>query len=95
MAFGFRKSLKITKGLKVNLSKSGASLSIGGKGLTHNISKRGRKTTASIPGSGLNYVHNHAKNPTEVAAEKSSGRNLVASLIGFLILGFILFVVFS
>jgi hypothetical protein len=55
MGFGFRKSIKIAPGIKINLSKSGISTSIGGKGLTYNT--RGR-VTASVPGTGLRYTAN-------------------------------------
>jgi Protein of unknown function (DUF4236) len=95
MALNFRKSLKITKGLKVNLSKSGASLSVGGRGLTHNISKRGKKTTLSIPGSGLNYVHNHSKDPEVVKDNKSGAGSIVLSLVGLVVIALILFAIFS
>ena len=50
----FRKSIKLAPGLKINLSNSGISTSIGPKGATVNL-KPGRKTrfTAGIPGTGL------------------------------------------
>jgi hypothetical protein len=59
MAFRFRKSIGI-KGFKINLSKSGASLSLGVPGFTHNIGKRGG-TTLGIPGTGLSYKIPKAK----------------------------------
>jgi hypothetical protein len=55
MGFRFRNSIRITKGLRINLSKSGASLSIGGRGATVNLSKRGAKVTAGLPGSGISW----------------------------------------
>ena len=44
-------------GVKVNISKSGMSTSIGARGMTVNV-KRGRKTrvTTGIPGSGISYT---------------------------------------
>ncbi len=56
MGFGFRKSFKVAPGVRLNVGKTRSSLSVGGKGLTTNVSKRGVKTTASIPGSGLSYT---------------------------------------
>ncbi|EDZ98864.1 hypothetical protein BH160DRAFT_5829 [Burkholderia sp. H160] len=53
MGWGFRKSIKIAPGVRVNLSKSGVSTSIGGRGFTYNT--RGR-TTVSIPGTGIRYT---------------------------------------
>lgn len=51
----FRKTVKICKGVKVNFSKSGASLSLGGRGHSVNIGGRGTRTTIGIPGTGLSY----------------------------------------
>ena len=53
MAFRIRKSFKIAPGIRLNVSKSGLSTSVGGKGSTVNLSKRGTKVTNSIPGTGI------------------------------------------
>lgn len=55
MPFRFRKSIKILPGVKINLSKSGVSTSVGKRGATVNFSKRGTRTTIGIPGTGLSY----------------------------------------
>jgi len=55
MPFRFRKSIKILPGVKINLSKSGVSTSVGKRGATVNFSKRGTRTTVGIPGTGLSY----------------------------------------
>ncbi|WP_406868121.1 DUF4236 domain-containing protein [Paraburkholderia fungorum] len=65
MGWGFRKSIKIAPGIRINLSKSGISTSIGGKGFTYNT--RGRITT-SIPGTGIRYT-------TSLKGGKSGRRN--------------------
>jgi hypothetical protein len=49
----FRKSIKIAPGLKINLSKSGISSTIGGKGLSVNIGTRGAYLNTGIPGTGI------------------------------------------
>ena len=52
----FRQSIKIAKGVRVNVGKKGiTSLSLGGKGLTLNASEKGIRATGSIPGSGLSH----------------------------------------
>ncbi|MBQ6222977.1 MAG: DUF4236 domain-containing protein [Solobacterium sp.] len=57
MGVRFRRSVKISKGVKVNFGKSGASVSFGTRGLHHTIHTSGRRTTsAGIPGTGLSYV---------------------------------------
>lgn len=55
MAFRFRRSIKIAPGVRVNLSKSGGSLSVGERGATLNAGKRGVYTTIGYPGIGLSY----------------------------------------
>ncbi|TNE62533.1 MAG: DUF4236 domain-containing protein [Sphingomonadales bacterium] len=55
MGFRYRKSVKLLPGVRLNLSKSGISTSFGGRGATVNVSKRGVRTTLSIPGTGLSY----------------------------------------
>lgn len=55
MAFRFRKSVKLFPGVRMNLSKSGASVSLGAPGATLNLSKRGALATFGVPGTGLSY----------------------------------------
>lgn len=55
MGFRFRRSIRLGKGLRINLSKSGASLSVGRRGATLNIGPKGQKMTVGLPGSGLSY----------------------------------------
>ncbi len=43
MIFGFRKSMRIFPGLRVNFSKSGVGVSAGRRGATLSRSARGRK----------------------------------------------------
>ena len=49
----FRKTINICKGVKVNLSKSGASYTVGGKGLSVNVGRNGVYLNTGIPGTGL------------------------------------------
>jgi Protein of unknown function (DUF4236) len=56
MGFRFRKIISVLPGVKINLSKSGASTSIGGRGATVNVGTSGKRTvTLGIPGTGLSY----------------------------------------
>lgn len=55
MGFRFRRSVKICKGVKINVSKSGTSLSLGGAGHSVNFGSKGVRTTVGIPGTGLSY----------------------------------------
>lgn len=57
MAIRFRKSFTIVPGLRINVSKTGVSTSIGPKGATVNLRKGKRRLTTGIPGSGLSQTH--------------------------------------
>lgn len=58
MGWGFRKSINIIPGVKLNLSRSGPSISLGPKGMKYNISNRGSRVRCSIPGTGIYYTKN-------------------------------------
>lgn len=53
--FRFRKQISILPGVKINLSKSGVSTSVGGKGASVNIGHGKRTINLGIPGTGLSY----------------------------------------
>lgn len=56
MGLRFRKSIKIAPGVRMNLSKKGVGMSVGGKGARYSISATGRRTASvSIPGTGISY----------------------------------------
>lgn len=56
MGFRFRKSIKIAKGVKINIGKKGiSSVSVGGKGASLNIGKKGVYGNVSAPATGLSY----------------------------------------
>lgn len=56
MGFNFRKRIRLGKLFNLNIGKSGASISFGGKGFRQSISTRGNaRTTFSLPGTGLSY----------------------------------------
>lgn len=58
MGLRFRKSIKICKGIKVNFAKTGASLSLGGRGFSTNFGSSGVKQTVGIPGTGVSFRNN-------------------------------------
>jgi len=60
MGWRYRRSVKVFPGLKINLTKTGASLSVGRPGATVNFGKRGVRSTLSIPGTGISYVTQHS-----------------------------------
>ncbi len=55
MGFRFHRVLNVIPGVRVNLSKSGLSGSLGPRGAEMNIGRHGVTTNAGIPGTGLSY----------------------------------------
>jgi len=55
MGFRFSKRITLLPGVRVNLSKSGASLSVGPRGASVTMGKRGVYGNVGIPGTGLSY----------------------------------------
>jgi hypothetical protein len=55
MGFRFQKRISILPGVRINLSKSGASASLGPRGADLNLGRDGVTANAGIPGTGLSY----------------------------------------
>lgn len=71
MGLNFRKSIKICKGVSLNLSKSGVGVSVGTKGARASVNSSGRTSVrVGIPGTGLSYSTSH----TIGGKKKSSGK---------------------
>lgn len=57
MGVRFRRSIKVAPGVKINLNKKSASVSIGGKGYHKTFNSNGQTTTSvNLPVKGLSYV---------------------------------------
>ena len=74
MGLRFRKTISLGKFLRLNLSKSGASVGVGPRGLNVNIGPRGLRRTVGLPGTGLYYqdTSQWPKSPDASAAENAS-----------------------
>ena len=89
MGFRFRKSIKIAPGVRLNLSKRGvSSVSVGGKGLTYNINKKGSRTTIGLPGTGMSHSSYQSH-------KDASGPNPVLIGIALVILAVVLIAIFN
>lgn len=56
MGLRFRKNIKILPGVKLNLGKKSAGVSVGTTGARYSVNSSGRKTsTVGVPGTGLSY----------------------------------------
>lgn len=67
MGFRFYRRIKILPGVRINLSRSGISTSIGVRGAHVTRGKTGTRTTVGLPGSGLSYTH--LEKPRQTAAD--------------------------
>ena len=79
MGLRFRKSVTILPGVKLNFGKTGASVSVGTKGVHANIHTSGKLTgTVSLPGTGISYQK--SKNIKTIAkdAKKASEKKKAA-----------------
>ncbi|NLG87185.1 MAG: DUF4236 domain-containing protein [Firmicutes bacterium] len=56
MGWRFRRSIKIGKGTRINISKSGVGMSVGGKVLRAGVGPRGAYRTLRVPGTGLYHM---------------------------------------
>lgn len=73
MGLNFRKSVTICKGVRVNLGKKSASISVGTKGLRYTMSTTGRKSaTVGLPGTGLSYTHTFGKSSKKKQTEEKT-----------------------
>lgn len=55
MPLRIRKTITLFPGVRLNISKTGTSLSVGKKGFTLNFSKRGVQQTTDLPGTGISH----------------------------------------
>jgi len=76
MGLRFRKSVKICKGVKLNFSKSGTSVTFGEKGYHKTISSTGRvTTTVGLPGTGIYWTDSKKIGGTKKKANSKSINN--------------------
>jgi len=96
MGFRFRRSLRLAPGIRINLSKTGASLSLGRRGATLNFSGRGTKATVGLPGSGLSYSEMlHPGPPTALPRDEVRGLNATGFIVVAIVVLIVLFALWS
>lgn len=92
MGIRFRKSFRLFPGVKVNVSKSGVSTSIGGAPFTVNVGKRGIMQTISLPGTGLSWrkqskIGSHARQPNSQQQQPMVRPGFVVAILVLLVVG--------
>ena len=56
MGFRFHRTIRLFPGLRLNVSKSGVSASIGTRGAWLTFGRKGTRTTVGLPGTGISYT---------------------------------------
>ena len=71
MGLRFQRHFSLLPGLRLNVSKSGASVSIGHRGAWYTIGPKGQRASVGLPGTGLSWTgyrpwhpHGHEKPPS-------------------------------
>lgn len=71
MAIRFRKSFKAAPGVRFNIGKKSAGVTVGGKHFRQSFNTSGRKTTsASIPGTGVSFYETSSKKKKNKKSDK-------------------------
>lgn len=85
MGLRFRKSFKIAPGVKVNLNKKSAGVTIGTKGAHYTVNTSGKRTASvGIPGTGLSYSTSSGggkKGASRKASKKDTFNRVIAVVI--------------
>jgi hypothetical protein len=77
VGFRFHRSIRLLPGVRLNLSKSGVSTSIGTRGAWLTFGERGTRTTVGIPGTGISYtqtVHPNSDHQDAAQAPEAPSR---------------------
>jgi hypothetical protein len=86
MGFRFQKRITLLPGIRLNLSKTGASVTVGKPGMSVNLGKDGASGNVGIPGTGLSYRQKITGNSTPVseqdAAQPEQGEQADAGAAG-------------
>ena len=83
MGLRFRKSIKVGKNARINLSKSGVGFSVGTKGAR--VTKKaggGTRTTLSVPGTGISYVKDSKQKSGQNDKSSSVNKEVNANING-------------
>ncbi|MBS0374915.1 MAG: DUF4236 domain-containing protein [Proteobacteria bacterium] len=71
MGFRFSRRIRVLPGVRINLSKSGVSTSVGTRGAWLTFGKRGTRATVGLPGTGISYTMTskpHEPTPVQTSA---------------------------
>lgn len=89
--FRIRRSIRLAPGIRLNLSKSGVSTSIGPRGATVNVGgKRGPRATVGVPGTGVSFTEQlgkpeHQPSPGEVPKATGNGWRVLGWIVAIMV----------
>ncbi len=97
MGFRFRKTISLLPGVRINMSKSGPSVSVGGKGSTINFGKKGTKTTFGLPGSGMSYssYKRYGEGEAGEGPHANSAPRRTLSIVPIIIVALVFYVIYQ
>lgn len=76
MGLRIRKSIKLGKGVRLNLNKKSVGLSVGGKLGRVSVNSKGRRTTTiHTPIKGVSYTSSHSTNHSNTSNHYKTGRS--------------------
>ena len=78
----FHRSLGLGPGVRLNLSRSGLSMSVGSPGATLNLRQGEARVTSGLPGTGLSYVERHRLRKAQ-APESNVSRQITKSMVAY------------
>ena len=84
MGFRFHRTIRLLPGLRLNVSKSGVSTSIGTRGAWLTFGRKGTRATVGLPGTGISYTQTtpaHEHQDAGAPPARASGRWLVVLLV--------------
>lgn len=87
MGLNFRKSVKVADGVKLNIGKKSAGVSVGGKHVGASFNTRsGARVRASLPGTGISYTKSlNSVGKKKTSRKKSKSRNTLSTILTILI----------
>ena len=83
MGFRFRRTVRLLPGLRLNVSKSGVSASVGTRGAWLTFGRNGTRATVGLPGTGISYTTTSSTDENQnggTAPRRASARWLVVLL---------------
>ena len=84
MGLRFHRTVRLFPGLRLNLSKSGVSASVGTRGAWFTFGRNGTRTTVGLPGTGISYTKTSSASEHQNAVAppaRAPGRWLVVLVI--------------